>query len=173
MKILPTRLRITGAVLTLCGLAVAFTVAGPLSSSAAAAGDPAQSAAAMTAKSSVPVLVNCLRHGDVRPSSYIFTCADANSALIGLHWASWTGTAAFASGTYAFNDCIPFCVEGHVHRFPVLVVLWHPEPWPGHHGVRYFSRMTLILTGNRTYTAGGHVHHLPVTVNLTLSTSGG
>lgn len=173
MKILPTRLRITAAALTLCGLAATFAVAGPMSSSAAAAGGLAQSAAAVTAESSVPVLVNCLRHGDVRPSTYIFTCADANSAVIGLHWVSWTSTDAFASGTYAFNDCIPFCVEGHVHRFPALVVLWRPEPWPGHHGARYFSRMTFILTGNRTYTAGGHEYHVPVTTNLTLFTSGG
>jgi hypothetical protein len=173
MKILPTRLLITASALTLCGLAATWAVAGPLSSSAAAAGDTAQSAAAVTAKSSVPVLVNCLRHGDVRPGSYVFTCADANSALIGLHWASWTGTDAFGSGSYVFNDCIPFCVEGHVHSFPALVVLWRPEPWPGHHGARHFSRMTFILTGNRTYHAGGHVYHLPVTTNLTLSTSGG
>ena len=173
MKTLPNRLRITAAALTLCGLAATFAMAGPLSSTAAAAGDTAQSAAAMTAPGSVSVLVDCLRHGDVRPETYIFSCADANSGLIGLQWASWTGTDAFASGSYAFNDCVPFCVEGHVHRFPALIVLWRPEPWPGHRGVRYFSRMTLILTGIRTYTAGGHRYQLPVTTNLTLSTSGG
>jgi hypothetical protein len=177
MKILTTRLRVTAAVLTLCGLtvtlAVAGAVAGSMSASATTSAHPASPAAATPVKSRVPVLVNCLKRGDVRPRSYVFACADANSAVIGLHWASWTSTDAFASGTYAFNDCIPFCVEGHLHSFPALVVLWRPEPWPGHPGTRYFSRMTLILTGNRTYIAAGHMYHLPITTTLNLSTSGG
>lgn len=164
MKIRITRLRITVAALTLCGLAATAAVAGTASASPAAT---------TTAASKVPVLINCLRHGDVRPGSYVFTCADANSYLTGLHWPNWTGRDAFATGTDAFNDCTPSCVQGHLHKFPALIVLWRPEPWPGHHGALYFSRMTVIHDGNRTYTAGGHVHTLPVTTTLTLSTSGG
>jgi hypothetical protein len=173
MKIRMTRLRITAAALTLCGLAATFAVAGPVSASPAASGHPARPAATMTAAGTVPVLINCLERGDVRPGSYIFTCADAYSYLAGLHWVSWAGTAAFAVGTDTFNDCIPYCVDGHFHSFPALVVVWRPEPWPGHPGARYFSRMTLILNGNRTYTAGGHAYHLPVTTTMTLFTSGG
>ena len=170
MNIRTTRFRVAAAALMLCGVATAAALAGTAS---AATGHPARPAAATSAAGTVPVLINCLKHGDVRPGGYVFTCADANSYLTGLRWASWTGTAAFATGTDAFNDCTPSCVQGHLHSFPALVVLWRPEPWPGHHGARYFSRMTLILNGNRTYTAGGHLHTLPVTTNLTLSTSGG
>lgn len=169
MKIRMTRLRITLAALTLCGAAATVAVAGTASASPTAA----RPAATMTTASKVPVLIDCLRHGDVRPGGYVFTCADANTYLTGLHWASWTGRDAFATGTYAFNDCTPSCVQGHLHSFPALVLVWRPVPWPGHHGAQYFSRMTMVLDGNRTYTAGGHVHTLPVTTTETLSTSGG
>jgi hypothetical protein len=167
MEIRITRLRITAVALALCGLAATAAVAGTAGSASAS---PTTS---MTAASKVPVLIDCLRHGDVRPGGYVFTCADANSYLTGLHWATWTGRDAFATGTYAFNDCTPSCVQGHLHSFPALVLVWRPESWPGHHGGQYFSRMTTVLDGNRTYTAGGHVHTLPVTTTLTLSTSGG
>ena len=95
MNIRSTRLRITAAALMLCGLAATAAVAGT------AAASPTTTT---TTSSNVPVLINCLRHGDVRPGSYVFTCADANSYLTGLHWASWTGRDAFATGTDAFND---------------------------------------------------------------------
>ena len=169
MKIRITRLRIAAAALTLCGLATTAAMAG----TASASPTTARPTATTTATTSVTVLIDCLRHGDVRPGSYVFTCADANSYLTRLHWATWTARDAFATGTDAFNDCTPSCVQGHLHQFPALVVLWRPEPWPGHNGGHYFSRMTLVLDGNRTYTAGGHVHTLPVTTTLTLSTAGG
>jgi hypothetical protein len=166
MKIWTARLRIAAAAVTLCGLATTVLVAEAASGSTSAA-------APIAAGGTLPVLVDCFKHGDVRPGGYVFTCADANSYLTGLRWASWAGADAFAAGTDAFNDCVPSCVEGHFHRFPALVVLWRPEPWTGHQEARYFSRMTLILTGNRSYTAGGHAFHLPQTTTLTLSTSGG
>jgi hypothetical protein len=62
---------------------------------------------------------------------------------------------------------------GHLHSFPVLVTLWRAEPLPGHPGQRYITRITLIYTGNRSYGAGGQVHHLPVTSTGSLSASGG
>lgn len=169
MKIRMTRFRITMAALSLCGATATVAIAG----TAAASPTIARPAAATTTSSDVPVLINCLEHGDVRPGGYVFTCADANSYLTGLHWVTWTGRDAFATGTYAFNDCTPSCVQGHLHSFPALVLVWRPEPWPGHPSARYFSRMTMVLDGNRTYTAGGHVHTLPVTTAGPLSTSGG
>jgi hypothetical protein len=43
------------------------------------------------------------------------------------------------------------------HRLPVLVALWRAEPLPGHAGQRYFTRLTIIYTGNRSYRAGGMI----------------
>lgn len=171
MKARSARL-VTAAALVLSTATAAIAVAGTVSASTAAGrhapGRPITAAAA----AEVPVLVNCLKHGQVRPSQYILTCADANDYLTGLRWASW-GTAAFASGTNTFNDCVPDCATGHLHSFPVLVTLWRAEPLPGHAGQQYFTRITLIYTGKRSYTAGGQVHHLPVTSTGSLSASGG
>lgn len=120
----------------------------------------------------VPVVIDCLQQGQIRPRQFVFTCADALSAMNGLRWASW-GSAAFAYGDSWFDDCVPTCVQGHTHSFPALFVLWRPEPLAGHPGARYFTRSTVILTGNRSYRAGGRVYHLPVTATSTLSPEGG
>ncbi len=173
MKIQLARLRVTAAALTLCGMAAAVAAAGTVSAPTATAAHAARPAATVAAARDVPVLVNCLKRGDVRPGTYVFTCADANTVLTGLRWFRWAGPDAYARGTYSLNDCVPACVQGHRHTFPALVVVWRAEPWPGHHGARYFSRMTMILPGNRSYRAGGHVYHLPVTQTGTLSASGG
>jgi hypothetical protein len=120
----------------------------------------------------VPVVIDCLQQGQVRPRQFVFTCADALDVMTGLRWASWA-SAAFAAGSSWFDDCVPTCVRGHAHTFPALFVLWRPEPWPGHPGTRYFTRSTVILTGNRSYRAGGRVVHLPVVSTSSLLVDGG
>jgi hypothetical protein len=171
MKARSARLPIAAA-LVLCGTAAAVGMAGTVSASTAAGRHPPAHAVTAAAATKVPVVLTCLKHGQVRPRQYILTCADANDYLTALRWAGW-GPAAFASGTNTFNDCVPTCVAGHLHSFPVLVTLWRAEPLPGHPGQRYFARLTLIYTGNRSYRAGGQVHHLPVTSTGSLSASGG
>ena len=64
-------------------------------------------------------------------------------------------------------------MAGHGHSFPVLVTLWRAEPRPGHPGQRYFTRLTLIYTGSRTYRADHILRHLPVTATDPLSAYGG
>jgi hypothetical protein len=64
-------------------------------------------------------------------------------------------------------------VAGHGHSFPALITLWRAEPLPGHHGQRYFTRLTLIYTGNRGYQADGKQYQLPQTVTYPLSQYGG
>jgi hypothetical protein len=54
-----------------------------------------------------------------------------------------------------------------------LAAAWRPESWPGHVGQRYFTRLTLIFTGNRRYRAGGKTYHLPKTATYPLSAAGG
>jgi hypothetical protein len=118
-------------------------------------------ASASAAGTARPVLVNCQGHGQTTPRSYILTCADDGMYLAGLHWASWSGApgsgaAAFARGTDHENDCLPSCAQGHFHAYPALITVWRAEPWPGHHGQRYFSRVTAIFTGKRPLRYGPH-----------------
>lgn len=94
------------------------------------------------------VVVNCDNKLQVRPSSFVLTCADANDALAGMHWVNWA-SEAFATGTEEINNCTPNCAEGTLISYPVLVALWRPESLPGHPGVQYFSRITRIYTGKR------------------------
>ena len=108
-----------------------------------------------------------------RPGQYILACADGGAYLASLHWATWGSSAAFADGISTFNDCVPNCAAGHGHSFPVLVVLWRPAPLAGHVGERYFTRLTIIYTGSRTYSAGGKQYHLPATATDPLSAYGG
>jgi len=60
-----------------------------------------------------------------------------------------------------------------LHNFPALAALWRTEPLPGHPGERYFTRLTIIYTGTRSYRAGGKTYHLSQTVTYPLSASGG
>lgn len=159
------------AALVLSGVAAAVAVGAAASAATTAPRQPIAPAAA--AASGVPLVINCLGHGQVEPHQYVLACADANNSLTGLHWASWGPAGGFGSGSNTFNDCTPNCVSGHFHSLPVLVVLWRAEPRPGHPGERYFTRVTLIYSGKRTYRAGGRVHRVPVTSTSPLSASGG
>ncbi len=169
-----TRGRFKAAALALCGIAAAGAAAAVLAAAvpASAAGQPHTRPAA-AASASLPVVVNCTGHDQTRPTSYILTCADANSALDGLHWAAWGSSSAFASGTYTFNDCVPYCAAGHFHNQPVLVALWHVKALPGKSGKSYYSEVTLIFTGSRSYKADGKTYHLPQTQTEPLSPNGG
>ncbi len=167
MTALPTRSLCKAAALALCGLAVIATAACGAAASAASLGGQAP------ATTAVPVVVNCFMKTQVRPGSYVLACADGNAYVGALKWTAWGSSSALASGTSNFNDCTPNCLSGHGHTFPALVVLWGAKPLPGHAGVRYFSQMTIIYTGNRSYTAGGKRYTVPQTQTDPLSNFGG
>ena len=168
MRIPSIRSRTLTAV-AMSGIGMAALAACAPASDTATARQPA----AVTAATSVPVVVDCAEHAQTRPGQYTLACAGGEAYLSGLRWASWGPSAAFADGTSTFNDCTPSCVAGHGHSFPVLVTLWRAEPLPGHAGTRYFTRLTVIYTGSRTYHAGGTLRHVPETVTYPLSSSGG
>jgi len=172
MRTQPVRARVRMTALAFCGAAVVAAAA----PAALASHVPPRAAGATriaVAASRLPVVVNCAMHAQTKPGSYILACADGNSGLARLTWASWGTSAAFGSGTYTFNDCVPSCVAGHSHSFPALVALWGAKPWPGHAGQQYFTMLTVIFTGTRTYRAGGHEHRLPQTETFPLSPHGG
>jgi len=153
------------AALALGGIAVIATAACGAAASAATQG-PQQSVAP-------PVVVNCAMKTQVRPGTITLACADGNVYLSGLNWSAWGSSSALASGHYAFNDCTPNCLSGHGHALPGLVVLWGVKPLPGHAEVRYFTEVTVIFTGNRSYTAGGKKVTESQTLTVPLSNFGG
>ena len=87
--------------------------------------------------------------GQVKPKTFILTCADGYVYLDKLAWTSWTSALASASGTLVENDCTPTCVGGHFHRYPVLTVLWRVIRVRNASFEHCYSRMTLIYTGQR------------------------
>jgi hypothetical protein len=128
---------------------------------------PAVVSAAQSAGS--PVVIDCDRAARVRPSEFVLTCADYGDFLDRLHWVSW-GPAAFGSGTEWIHDCVPSCVSNRTFRaFPVLVVLWRPQPWPGHRGRSYFTRLTEIYPGQRPRYQVPHGQSYPQAVTWDLS----
>ncbi len=173
MRTMHGRSGIRIAVLAACAAVVIAAAAGTALASAATPRAPRAHAVAAVAASGLPVVINCAMHPQTRPASYVLACADGNSYVAKMSWASWGSSAAFGSGTDTFNDCVPSCVAGHFHSFPALVALWRVQSLPGHPGEKYFTRMTIIYTGSRSYKAGGHEHELPQTATYPLSPGGG
>jgi hypothetical protein len=166
----PLRTRVKAAALAVCGIAaIAAAIAASVPAIAARQSEPAIGAAA----ASVPVVIDCAGQLQVRPGQYILACGDGGARLIGLRWAAWGSSSAFVAGVFDLNDCTPTCKTGHFLRFPMLAALWRAEPLPGHPGQRYFTRLTVIYTGNRAYRARGGLHHLPATATYPLSQFGG
>src|SRR5579862_5800982 len=166
MKALPARSLRKAAALALGGIALIAT--GACGAAASAASLTPQQAIA-----SLPVVVSCAMKTQVRPGIFTLACADGNAYVSGLSWTAWGSSSALASGKYSFNDCTPNCLSGHGHTFAGLIVLWGVKALPGHAGVRYFTEMTIISTGNRHYTAGGKKVTEPQTLTIPLSNFGG
>jgi hypothetical protein len=174
MTIHSTRSRVKTAALALCGVAVIATAGCGAAASAASLGHSATATGQHAAGTSgVPVVVACINETQIRPSSYILPCGDGEAYLAHLNWAAWGSSSALASGTYAIDTCVPDCAAGHGATFAALAVLWDVQPWPGHAGVRYFTQLTIIFTGHRSYTAGGKTYTLQQTLSVPLSRFGG
>jgi hypothetical protein len=77
--------------------------------------------------SSVKVLLPCTPDLSVKPSTYVVSCADANSEFTDLHWTDWGSQTAYATGEARWNDCTPTCVAGHWRSQPATVWAWDPR----------------------------------------------
>jgi len=132
------------------------------SASAAASGLPATPQPPASVVSST-VWFDCAHHGQVEPSDYILTCADAGSVLEHLVWKSWTAQQAVATGVHELNSCTPSCAEGKFIDYPVVALLWRSEPVSGQPGEQYFTRITVRYTGPRppAYTSNGQLVRHP------------
>jgi len=110
----------------------------------------ALAASAAPAASHQVVLVQCNGAGQVKPRTTDQPgCMPSNELIPKLKWASWT-SSAFATGVVAVNNCTPSssCGPSKFTRYPILVVLWKAAAWPKHAGRRYFTKMTIILSGS-------------------------
>jgi hypothetical protein len=91
--------------------------------------------------SEVTVVLNCQGRGQIRPGTFILTCADANDYLTRLSWASWGPANARATGVQKENNCVPDCAAGHFRSYPVKVTFWgRTTVRPGE---QRFTRVTL------------------------------
>jgi len=125
----------------------AATAAPPAAPPAAPLNPPATALHPPSTKSLV--VVDCSGQGQVRPDSYVITCADANDQLTGLRWTRWGPNIASGTGQETMNDCTPTCVAGHDHTYPVDVTLSAPVAWSGHAGTLRFGTLTLRYSGAR------------------------
>jgi hypothetical protein len=70
----------------------------------------------------------------LEPTEIVLTCADYGWLLEGLRWTTWTATEATATGTFVYNDCVPYCAAGHHHQVPgTQVTLTRPVRGAGGH----------------------------------------
>jgi hypothetical protein len=97
----------------------------------------AMAASALAAAGGRRVVGNCTK-SQVAPSSIILACADANTVLTKLHWTTFGGATARASGSYTANDCTPNCAAGKFHANPITLTLSGAKACPdGHDDYRH------------------------------------
>jgi hypothetical protein len=115
------------------------------------------------------VVLDCLGHPQVRPSSFILACADANDYLTKLSWTSWGPYLASAVGTQEENDCIPYCAAGRFYAYPVDVVFWGRTAVTGEPGTQRYAEVTLLYPGARPPIYNGHKYvEGPQTITMSL-----
>jgi hypothetical protein len=146
MKRSPSR-HVTALIAILLAITVAGVLAGCASPPDGATASGSSRAANLAVTQQSVVVVDCLGKQQTRPSSFILTCADAGDVLTAMRWVSWA-SQAFGTGTEMVKTCKPNCAEGGFVSYPALIVLWRPEPLPGHPGVLYYTRITRIYTAN-------------------------
>lgn len=154
------------------GLALGLTAsAGATPAHPAAAKVPAGITSVQT------VVFDCpAQHALLRPKTFIITCADGYTYLGKLSWTSWTPGLASATGSLVENDCTPYCVDGHFHSYPAVVIFWGNTAVKNHPGEHCYTNMTVILTGSRPRYYDYVTHKwvtAPVTTTSTLLTSPG
>jgi len=62
---------------------------------------------------------------DVRykPRNVVIACGDGNLQLRRMRWRGWNRKVARGDGIALYNDCIPYCAAGRLHRIRVRVRL--------------------------------------------------
>jgi hypothetical protein len=113
--------------------------------------------------SSVKILLPCKPLDlSVKPSTFVVSCADANSEFTDLRWTDWGSETAYATGVARWNDCTPTCVDGHWRSEPATLWAWAPRDdrshLDGHHGVAIYTKVASSdarVLGKETIGIGG------------------
>ncbi len=148
--------RIAGAL-----LAVVTAAGGLLGAATSAGASPLPAARPAAATTSAGAWVrDCV--GDpleVRPSSFVLSCADANTLFQDITWSSWGGRIATGKGTLVANTCTPDCAAGKYVSEPAQIALGALAERAGHLDYGYVwtrpdepNRYRLLpLDGSLTY----------------------
>jgi hypothetical protein len=96
------------------------------------------------------VWTGCAHKPEVRPTSIVVACADANVYVDHIRWRTWGTRSATGTGMAHVNDCKPYCAAGHFHAFRETVRLSRPVTCTM--GRREFARLewTGRQRGNET-----------------------
>jgi hypothetical protein len=97
-----------------------------------------------------PLIMTCGGKTVYEPSSYVISCADANSSLVSIHWTWWTHSFATAIATYSLNDCTPDCAAGKFHSYAARVSFSTPRLTK--YGTLYSRLRVIYLVGSKTHT---------------------
>jgi hypothetical protein len=112
--------------------------------SSSPAGSPASSPA-RTTSSAGPHLYTCSGKVQVRPASYVLSCASATMLLRSLTWSRWSSYGGFGAGQLSIDSCTPNCADGTYENTPVLVTL---SDLNGGVGIKpYFTRLVISGSG--------------------------
>lgn len=97
-------------------------------------------------------ITDCVKASS-RPKTLTLTCGDGNTVLSRLHWSSFGGASAQASGTFETNTCNPNCANGKVVRYPVAVLASDTRTCKA--GLRIYNKLTLRFTGRHPSSTSG------------------
>lgn len=99
--------------------------------------------------SPMPSVLTCAGKVVTRPSSYVVSCADANTYFTSIHWNTWRSQSASATATFVENNCEPSCAAGKFLRYPATITLSQPKSTK--HGL-LFSTMRYSYTVSSTWS---------------------
>ncbi|HEY2769625.1 MAG TPA: hypothetical protein VGI87_03620 [Solirubrobacteraceae bacterium] len=68
-----------------------------------------------------------------------------------LHWTSWSGSSASATGANWLNKCVPNCAKGTFAKFPVTLKASRPRTVLGK---KVFTRMQVTYTSTQPHGLG-------------------
>ncbi len=97
-----------------------------------------------------PRVMTCAGKVVFEPSSYVISCADANSGLVAAHWTLWTSSEATALAVYSANDCTPTCAAGKFQDYPAAVSFSAPKLTK--YGTLYSQLKVLYLVGSKVHS---------------------
>jgi hypothetical protein len=87
--------------------------------------------------------------GQVRPTSVMLACADANYWIAALKWKGWGTATATTAGKVHYNDCTPYCAAGHFHVIPGTATLSNLKAGKCDGAAARFYTRLRVVTGRR------------------------